>query len=61
VHLAYTVGNLPPLPPSSQNIALRSALKCRLLADCVEKLENRRAPKISQMLRIGYFSRCKAL
>jgi hypothetical protein len=34
---------------------------CPLLADCVEKLENRGAPKISQMSRIGDFSRCKAL
>jgi len=32
-----------------------------LLADCVEKLENRAAPKISQMLRIVDFSRCNAL
>jgi hypothetical protein len=32
-----------------------------LLADCVEKLENRGAPKISQMWRIGDVSRCKAL
>jgi hypothetical protein len=31
------------------------------MADCVEKLENRAAPKISQMERIGDFSRCKAL
>jgi hypothetical protein len=32
-----------------------------LLADCVEKLENRGPPKISQMLRIGDFSHCKPL
>jgi hypothetical protein len=32
-----------------------------LLADCVEKLENRAAPKISQMQRIDDFSRCNAL
>jgi len=31
------------------------------LADCVEKLENRAAPKISQMQRIDDFSRCNAL
>jgi hypothetical protein len=31
------------------------------MTDCVEKLDNRWAPKISQMLRIGDFSRCKAL
>jgi hypothetical protein len=30
-------------------------------ADCVEKLENRAAPKISQMQRIDDFSRCNAL
>jgi len=33
----------------------------RFTLDCVEKLENRGAPKISQMYRIGDFSRCKAL
>jgi hypothetical protein len=32
-----------------------------LCADCVEKLENRAAPKISQMQRIDDFSRCNAL
>jgi hypothetical protein len=32
-----------------------------LRADCVEKLENRRAPKISQMSRISDFCRWKAL
>jgi hypothetical protein len=32
-----------------------------LCADCVEKLENRGAPKISQMSHVGNFSRCKAL
>jgi hypothetical protein len=32
-----------------------------LRADCVEKLENRGASKISQMSRIGDFSCCKAL
>jgi hypothetical protein len=32
-----------------------------LCADCVEKLENRQASKISQIWRIGDFSRCKAL
>jgi len=32
-----------------------------LLADCVEKLENRAAPKIPQMQRIDDFSRCNAL
>jgi hypothetical protein len=31
-----------------------------LCADCVEKLENRGAPKISQMSHVGNFSRCKA-
>jgi hypothetical protein len=31
------------------------------MTDSVEKLDNRWAPKISQMLRIGDFSRCKAL
>jgi hypothetical protein len=36
-------------------------LECPLCADCVEKLENRAAPKISQMLRIVDFSRCNAL
>jgi hypothetical protein len=34
-------------------------VRCR--EDCVEKLENRGAPKISQMWRIGDFSRGKAL
>jgi hypothetical protein len=29
--------------------------------DFVEKLENREAPKISQMQRVGDFCRCKAL
>jgi hypothetical protein len=29
--------------------------------DCVEKLENRGTPKISQMSHVGDFSRCKAL
>jgi hypothetical protein len=33
----------------------------RFAADCVEKLENRAAPKISQMQRIDDFSRCNAL
>jgi hypothetical protein len=33
----------------------------RHLADCVEKLENRAAPKISQMQRVDDFSRCNAL
>jgi hypothetical protein len=32
-----------------------------LLADCVEKLEDRAAPKISPMSRIDDFSRCNAL
>jgi hypothetical protein len=32
-----------------------------LLADCVEKLENRAAPKISQMQCIDDFSRCNVL
>src|SRR6476646_8390281 len=32
-----------------------------LRSDCVEKLENRGAPKISQMSCVGDFSRCKAL
>jgi hypothetical protein len=36
-------------------------LEWPLCADCVEKLENRGAPKISQMWRIGDFCRCKAL
>jgi hypothetical protein len=31
------------------------------MADCVEKLENRAAPKISQTQRIDDFSRCNAL
>jgi hypothetical protein len=35
--------------------------ECLSLADCVEKLENRAAPKISQMQRIDDFSRCNAL
>jgi hypothetical protein len=35
--------------------------QCPLRADCVEKLKNRGAPKISQMWRIGDFSRGKAL
>jgi hypothetical protein len=30
------------------------------MADCVEKLRNRGAPKISQMSHVGDFSRCKA-
>src|SRR5260370_18519986 len=30
-------------------------------ADCVEKLENRGSPKISQVSHVGDFSRCKAL
>jgi hypothetical protein len=34
---------------------------CPFGADCVEKLENREAPKISQMQRIDDFSRCNAL
>jgi len=37
---------IPPLP---------------LWTGCVEKLENRAAPKISQMQRIDDFSRCNAL
>jgi hypothetical protein len=32
-----------------------------LCADCVEKLENREASKISQISRVGEFSDCKAL
>jgi hypothetical protein len=35
--------------------------ECPFVADCVEKLENRAAPKISQMQRIDDFSRCNAL
>jgi hypothetical protein len=34
---------------------------CLQLADCVEKLENRGAPKISQVSHLGDLSRCKAL
>jgi hypothetical protein len=34
---------------------------CPFCDDCVEKLENRAAPKISQMQRIDDFSRCNAL
>jgi hypothetical protein len=32
-----------------------------LVADCVEKLENREASKISQMMHVGDFGHCKAL
>jgi hypothetical protein len=39
----------------------REFAKRPLRADCVEKLENRAAPKISQMQRIDDFSRCNAL
>jgi hypothetical protein len=39
----------------------QAAVQWPLCADCVEKLENRAAPKISQMQRIDDFSRCNAL
>jgi hypothetical protein len=39
-----------------------SALKlCLFLADTVEKVENREAPKISRMLNVGDLSRSKTL
>jgi hypothetical protein len=50
--MALTVATLP---------TYRLRRRCPLLADCVEKLEKRGALKISQVLRIGDFSRCKAL
>ena len=57
------------LAPLQQTSATKSANSGHLTqpdlgplsADCVEKLENRGAPKISQMQRIGDFSHCKAL
>jgi hypothetical protein len=54
------------VPPREGRSALKAGHRGRrpaspLWADIVEKLENRRAPKISQMSRIGDFSRCKAL
>jgi hypothetical protein len=44
------------LPGSLAALSPMSALR-----DCVEKLENRAAPKISQMQRIDDLSRCNAL
>jgi hypothetical protein len=37
------------------------SIECRLMADAVEKVENRTTPKISQMVIFGLPRRCDAL
>jgi hypothetical protein len=51
---ARTSGGKAPIAAQCANTS------SQLLADSVEKLENRGAPKISQTSRIGDFSRCEA-
>ena len=46
-----------PVVPASRN---RGAIACRLMADCVEKLENRATQKISQKSISGHLCCCIA-